>query len=477
MSGDRLYAPSLYLYSFAVKDQDKKTADQPIYQYGEELLKKIQSPAAPRADKPEVMAKNSANMLSFSYEMTPQETENRFSQKIKVGEKDYPFWGYVAGQEIDDNCSLWVNLHIPEREAGSGNLLEVPLELLMAFNEKYRLILATDNDLEVNKLLGQTLVLTLGLTPEQKIKAKTDQKYLKYLSDRALNALFSQTKIKPSFNQEGKLLGYPIFAYGLTSNVATIPHILIWFVPDRPTEQIYQTCQKEFLQLFFDRHQIVAIEVASERQADLIDQANHNLNHFLEELANIYQKTNNLDRILQLLETHLKHIPKLALYYAGLLQELETGQEAIAFSSQRSEKTLHRLESLGIKDELSLIFLSRSIAQSADNNQKNIQKNIHKIQGLQVLLNQGIISMQCLIELAKTQREQRLISQLQALAAGLGMAGIIAASFPYMFVPGQDLIIPLINLAVHPFFASVILSITMGIGAFLTMHKYLNKIK
>jgi hypothetical protein len=68
--------------------------------------------------------------------------------------------------------------------------------------------------------LGQTLVLTLGLTPEQKIKAKTDQKYLKDLSDRALNALLSQTEIKPPFNQEGKLLGYPIFEYGFTSNLA-----------------------------------------------------------------------------------------------------------------------------------------------------------------------------------------------------------------------------------------------------------------
>jgi hypothetical protein len=90
-------------------------------------------------------------MLRFSYEMNPQESENRFSQKIKV-EKDYPFWGYVIGQQIDDTCSLWVNLHIPEREAGSGNFLEVPLELLTVFNQKYRLILATDNDLEGNKI-------------------------------------------------------------------------------------------------------------------------------------------------------------------------------------------------------------------------------------------------------------------------------------------------------------------------------------
>lgn len=476
MSGDRLYAPSLYLYSFALKDQSKNTAEQPIYQYGDKLLKQFQSPAAPRADKPEVMATNSANMLRFSLEITPQESENRFSQKIKFGEKDYPFWGYVAGQEIDDNCSLWVNLHIPEREAGSGNLLEVPLEVLTAFNQKYPLILSTDNDLEGNKIWVQTLVLTLGLTPEQKLKAKTDHKYLKDLSDRALNALLSQTKIKPPFNQEGKLLGYPIFEYGFTSNISTFPHILIWFVPDRPTEQIYQNCQKEFFQLFCDRHQIIAVGVASERQDDLIAKANHNIQHLLEELANIYQKNNSLDQISASLENHLKHIPKLALEYAELLQKLETGLQAIAFSSDRYEQTLHRLESLGIKDELSLTFLSRFIKQAAENQQKKIQSYINKVQGLQILLNQGIISMQCLIELSKNQREKRLITQLQALAAGLGMAGIIAASFPYIFVPGQNLIIPLINLAVNPFFASVILIITMGVGAFWTVNKYLNKI-
>ncbi len=36
---------------------------------------------------------------------------------------------------------------------------------------------------------------------------------------------------------------------------------------------------------------------------------------------------------------------------------------------------------------------------------------------------------------AKTQQNSRFISQIQALA-GLGVAGIIAASFPYIFVPG-----------------------------------------
>ncbi len=475
MSGDRLYAPSLYLYTFALKDQGKNTAEQPIYQYGAELLKQFQSPAVHRADKPEVMATNSANMLRFSLEMTPQESENRFSQKIKFGEKNYPFWGYVAGQEIDDNCSLWVNLHIPEREAGSGSFLEVPLELLTAFNQKYRLILATDNDLEVNKIFGQTLLLTLGLTPDQKLKAKTDQKYLKNLSDRALNALLSQTKIKPPFNQEGKLLGYPIFEYGFTSNVATVSHILIWFVPDRSTEQIYQNCQKEFFQLFCDRHQIVAVGVAREMQDDLIAEANHNIQHLLEELANIYQKNNSLIQIIKPLENHLKHIPKLALQYAELLLKLENGQQAIAFSSDRYQQTLHQLESLGIKDELSLFFLSRFITQAAENKQKKIQGNINKIQEWQILLNQGIISMQCLIELGQIQREKRLITQLKALAAGLGMAGIIAASLPYIFIPDENLIIPLINLAVNPFFASVILSLTMGFSTYFTVCKYLNK--
>lgn len=119
------------------------------------------------------------------------------------------------------------------------------------------------------------------------------------------------------------------------------------------------------------------------------------------------------------------------------MQELETGQQAIALSSDRYEQTLHRLESLGIKDELSLTFLSRSLKQSAENKQKNIQSYINKVQTLQILLNQGISSMQCLIELAKNQRKQLLISQLQALAAGLGMAGIMAASLPYILVPNQ----------------------------------------
>jgi hypothetical protein len=54
------------------------------------------------------------------------------------------------------------------------------------------------------------------------------------------------------------------------------------------------------------------VGVASERQADLIAKANHNIEHLLEELANIYQKNNNLNQILKFLENHLKHIPKLA---------------------------------------------------------------------------------------------------------------------------------------------------------------------
>lgn len=500
MSGDRIYAPSLYFYGFELKNEGKPVETQQIYQHGEKLLNQshcgapsgsvgarasgvLKSPPETPQNTSETTQEN-PNMLRFFYEMTPQKSQSRFAHKIKIREKDYPVWGYANYQEIDQSYGLWFNLHIPEREAGSGKLLEVPIEIFREFSQNYPLIIDrkhennTEDNTEGNleNFIGQTLLVTSLLTPEQKLQAKTDQKYLKSLSDLVLSELLTAIEIKPSFKGEGRLLGSPVFEYGLTANVTTIPHILIWFLVERQIEQVYQKCQREFFQLFFYSHQIVAVAVESEKKHDLIAEAYHNIHNQISQMERIgFDKNGCSNQVLECLWNQFGNFPQLALGYAELLRDLETLQEAIAFSRDRYQQTLQRIDSLGIKDESSVKFLSRFIQKDAEICQKKLQSHVNKFKPGQFLLEQTISSMRGLIELAQLQRRRRLETQLQALAAGLGMAGIIAASLLYIIVPDRALIIPLINLSVHPFFASVILSLAMGFGTFSSVYKYLSK--
>ena len=268
---NRLYSLNLHLYAFQVADSSKKIEKQKIYQKYETLLQHFKFPGHKSSEFPATPQENSLNILRVSYQMTPQDSYHRFSRKIKVSNNHYPVCGSAYCKEIYDSYGLWFNLHVPERAAGSGKLVEVPIELLQVLNHNNQLIMDAESyEDEKAAFLGETLVLTVLLTEPQKLKVKTQLNYLKDLSDRCLNALFADSEIKPYFNGEGKLFGSPIFEYGLTNDFSSNRHILICFWSDKQHREMYVHCKNEMLELFFYRHKIMAAYQQSQSIHDLI---------------------------------------------------------------------------------------------------------------------------------------------------------------------------------------------------------------
>jgi hypothetical protein len=462
MSGDRIYTPSLYFYRFELKNEGKPLETQQIYQHGEKLLNQFKSPPQTPQNNSETTQEN-PNIMRFFYEMTPQKSPSRFAHKIKIREKDYPVWGYANYQEIERGYGLWFNLHIPEREAGSGKLLEVPLEIFRYFSQTYPLIIDNKNKNYTNNnenFIGQTLLVTSLLTPEQRLKAKTDRKYLKSLSDRILSELLNATEMKPLFKGEDTLLGSPVFAYSLVSSkVATlqpatlqpatidpatrspavVPHVLIWFLLEREAEQVYQNYQEDFFQLFYCSHQVVAAWVESAPLHDLLSQIYSDIQYQFKQVDKFSAGGVSV-QVLEFLRGQLRDFSKLALEYSELMRKLEVLQETITFSCDRYQQILQRIIA-EVKDEASVSFLGRLIQEDAKICQKKIQGYISEFRTGQFLLEQANYAVRSLIDLAVVNCQKRL--DIQSFFAGV--------------------------------FAGFFLTLLLSIGAFLIVSRYLGK--
>ncbi|NJL11034.1 MAG: hypothetical protein HC908_15120 [Calothrix sp. SM1_7_51] len=96
---------------------------------------------------------------------------------------------------------------------------------------------------ENERFLGQTLLITARLTPEDKDK---DLKSLKKIADEYLEYFFSSHDKVPPFNQAATLFDSPIFEYGVFRQLTTYCHILIWFIIDEEAENKFNSCYKEF---------------------------------------------------------------------------------------------------------------------------------------------------------------------------------------------------------------------------------------
>ena len=486
MSSDRLYAPCIYLYAFQLADRSQNPEDHIIYQQCDRLLQQFKSPSNV-TNHPETFQANSGNTLHFSYEMAAQNSDRRFSSKIKVNQQDYPVWGSANTRQIYDSYSLWFNLHIPERASGSGKVLEVPIKVLQNLNQNDRLIIDPSNE----QIFGQTLVLTILLTDEQKLQGKgigirkPERNHLKSLSHNCINALFTDSDLKPEFNRDGELFNSPIFEYSLASDLSSDLHVLIWFVPDKQTEQTYSRCQNKLVDLFFYRHKIIAAYQQSQSNQEAIAENNLKIRKQID-LFHLLATNNSLSaKSLEEVETLLISLSKLALDSSQAIGELETSHNAIAIHIHNYNETVIKIKSIFPSDRYSREFLSYFGQINAPIFAREIQVKLNSFKLDFFVVEQAISSIKTLVELQQIKLslhleykniEYKIIeNKLQALVVGLGTGIIVAETSRYIIGSENSLKIPLINLPVRPFLTSFTLSILMGIFSFIAVDKYLNK--
>ncbi|MGL4500389.1 MAG: hypothetical protein ACRCU2_15090, partial [Planktothrix sp.] len=155
---------------------------------------------------------------------------------------DFPdIEGCIQPVQLQDSYGVFLNIGYDDSDP--TNTVEIPV--LQRFNPNQILPFP-----QSESFLGQTLLLTLGLTPDNQELEGAD---LTKLANDCYQALFNQNS---SPSRLGKLFGSPIFEYGNPRQVDDSPHVLIWLFRDEIADQTLQKCFYSTFDLFFYRHKV-----------------------------------------------------------------------------------------------------------------------------------------------------------------------------------------------------------------------------
>ncbi|WP_237766089.1 hypothetical protein [Arthrospira platensis] len=203
--------------------------------------------------------------------------------------------------------------------------------------------------------LGQTLLLTLNLTPENQDLQGSE---LTKLANQCYQALFNQ-KADPSRSRE--LFGSPIFEYGNPREPDKYPHVLIWLFRDELADQTLQKnqCFSSIFDLFFYRHKVSKAFQDSREIYQQLKQYYLSLDPTLDQIqAQIDSaKPDPQDNTyLQDFKTQLKQLSADSLIYDRLLRKMKDLGTTIHINLNNYNDTIEQIcAKVGIdKEELSL---------------------------------------------------------------------------------------------------------------------------
>ena len=117
-------------------------------------------------------------------------------------EKQVSITGCACALQIYDSYALGLNLRIPELDEKGENTKEVELAILKHFNPDQCFL-----PNQINSSLGQTLLVTVWLSPEQ----QQDSSSWREIADECVQTFLGEAPGNcPPLYQEGKLFGSPI---------------------------------------------------------------------------------------------------------------------------------------------------------------------------------------------------------------------------------------------------------------------------
>ncbi|MGL4498073.1 MAG: hypothetical protein ACRCU2_03340, partial [Planktothrix sp.] len=228
-----IFAPNLYLCAYHLRQDDTEGETHPLWSNCDRLLSYL----TPNRLIPHLHITEGRILLP------PPQTEIYFTLT------DSPdIEGFIQPVQIQDSYGVFLNIGYDDSDP--TNLVEIPV--LQQFNPNELLPFP-----QGESFLGQTLLLTLTLTPENQNLQGSE---LTDLANQCCQSLFNQ---KSSPSRLGELFGSPIFEYGNPRQEYTnqreyrdYPHILIWLFRDEVADLTLQKCFSSTFDLFFYRHKI-----------------------------------------------------------------------------------------------------------------------------------------------------------------------------------------------------------------------------
>ncbi|MEG3991163.1 hypothetical protein QUA13_29240 [Microcoleus sp. S28C3] len=421
---------------------------------------------APPGWRVNLIVENSVNDLAFL----------PFEKNIEHHSQPIFLQGFAQPQRIDDSYALGFNISIPE-EIDGIKTSNVDVSIFQELNPSNCLLPNS-----VNSYFGQTLLLTAWLSAEQNQEMGQDEHFLKSLAQQCLENFISGQNL-PTFYRQSELFGSPILEYGNPNQQASYCHILILFLNSPATDEIWDAARySDFMELFLYRNKILRAfwesrayyrEIREDYEKIELD-IDNTFKYLQRDKAQQKQsKGAGLKKEeLKSLQTQMIEMPPRAVKYARMLIDLEFRQNTIAINAQNYQDKLNKI-SVDLKarnkyndSDINLSFLETFSKETCPQFQRQIQADLGYFKHGSGLLDQATEAIRAIVAIEEAYRDAKLEVTIQAVGFGLGVAGVVAGSSPYLIKqdpPNQMIALPLLKVGINSF--AFVLLISIGAGA------------
>ncbi|MEG4585325.1 hypothetical protein QUA54_08915 [Microcoleus sp. MOSTC5] len=483
----KIYAPNVYLFAFHLCDTLESEPNSPVesaslWQKCHEIL---QSKLAVGTDFNNSYLHKKKEPVGWRVNLiNKQVVGNRnslaFTKEISVENQPITLKGFAQPLRIDDSYALGLKIFVPEKL----NTIKTPAVDVSIFKE-----FNPDNCLRpdfVQSYFGQTLLLTAWLSVEQNQAARADSQFLQALGKQCLEKLISGQNL-PDFYRQGELFGSPILEYGNPSQPDSYCHIIIWFFNSPTIDEIWdETRYSDFMDLFLYRNKILRAYHDSRKLYAVTREEYKQIEQDIDKTFKYLQRDQAQQRQskgaglkeeeLKYLETQMIEMPPRAVKYARMLIDVEFRQNTIAINAQNYQDKLNQI-SLDLKarnkysdGDINLSFLETFSKETCPQFQRQIQADLGYFKHGSRLLDQATEAIRAIVAIEEAYRDAKLEVTIQAVGFGLGVAGVVAGSSPYLIKqdpPNQMVALPLLKVGINSFAFVLLISISAGFGVWL----------
>ncbi|MEG4458079.1 hypothetical protein [Microcoleus sp. N9_A1] len=302
------------------------------------------------------------------------------------------------------------------------------------------------------------------------------------LAQQCLEKFISGEK-QPSFYRQGELFGSPILEYGNPSRQDTDCHIILWFFNSSATDEIWdETRYSDFVELFLFRNKILRayhdtrkiylVTREEYKQIELNIDATFKYLRQDEAQQRQLKGTGLKAEELERLERQTIEMPPRAVNYARLLMDLEFRQNTIAINAKNYQYKLNQI-SLDLKSrkkynesQCDLSFLELFSKETSPQFEEQIKADLGYFKHGTGLLDKAMEAIRGVVAIEEAYRDAKLEVTIQAVGFGLGVAGVVAGSSPYLIKqdpPNQVIALPFLKIGINSFALVLLISIGAGV--------------
>jgi hypothetical protein len=479
----KIYAPNVYLFAFHLCKALESESNSPVefaslWQKCDEILQtklavttKFNDSYLHKKEEPVGWRVNLINK-----QVVGNRNSLAFAKEISVENQPITLKGFALPLRMDDSYALGLKIFVPEKL----NDIKTPAVDVSIFKE-----FNPDNCLLpdfVQSYFRQTLLLTAWLSVEQNQAARADSQFLQALGKQCLEKLISGQNL-PDFYRQGELFASPILEYGNPSQPDSYCHIIIWFFNSSATDEIWdETRYSDFMDLFLYRNKILRAYHDSRKLYQVTREEYRQIELAIDKTFKYLQRDQAQQRQSKgagLKEEELEHLkrqmiemPPRAVKYSRMLIDLEFRQNTIAINAQNYQDKLNKI-SLDIKaakkyndSDADLSFLAAFCKETCPQFQRQIQADLGYFKHGSGLLDQATEAIRAIVAIEEAYRDAKLEVTIQAVGFGLGVAGVVTGSAPYLIKqdpPNQVVGLPFLKVGINSFALVLLISIGAGV--------------